>query len=261
VETVRTPQRPAGAAQEFFAGTAALGRGFGLVWRSPGLMLLGMVPGVISAIVVLSALGTLLYFVDDVAATVTWFADDWSEELRSAVRLLAALGIAVVGVLLAVLTFTSITLVIGDPFYEEISKRVEDRLGGTPSELDAPWYRTMRWNLVDSLRLLALSALTGVLLFVAGLIPVLGQTVVPVVGAFLGGWLLAVEVSGIPFNRRGLRLRDRRRILRAHRPLALGLGVPLFLLFLVPFAAIVVMPAAVAGATLVTRRALGLPDR
>ena len=40
--------------------------------------------------------------------------------------------IAIVGVslVLSVLLFTALTLLIGQPFYEKISKRVEDSLGG-----------------------------------------------------------------------------------------------------------------------------------
>ena len=43
-------------------------------------------------------------------------------------------GMALLGVagLLSVLTFTAVTLVIGEPFYEQISARVEDRFGGVP---------------------------------------------------------------------------------------------------------------------------------
>jgi CysZ protein len=39
----------------------------------------------------------------------------------------------------------------------------------------------------------------------------------------------------------------------------LGFGVPVFVVFLVPFVAVLVMPGAVAGATLLTRRVLGQP--
>ena len=67
----------------------------------------------------------------------------------------------------------------------------------------------------------------------------------------------AVEMTGIPFNRRGLFLTQRRQLLRANRPMALGFGIPVFLLLLIPFAAIVVVPAAVAGSTLLARRVLG----
>ena len=47
--------------------------------------------------------------------------------------------------------------------------------------------------------------------------------------------------------------------LRGHRPFALGFGVAVFLSFLIPLGAILLMPAAVAGAALLTRRALGQP--
>jgi hypothetical protein len=47
--------------------------------------------------------------------------------------------------------------------------------------------------------------------------------------------------------------------LGARRARTLGFGVATYLLFLVPFLAIVVMPAAVAGATLLSRDAIGLP--
>jgi CysZ protein len=163
-----------------------------------------------------------------------------------------------VAVVTAVLTFTALTLTIGDPFYEEISKRVDELSGGAP-ETGVPWHRALVWNLADSLRLLVLSVATSVVLFVVGFIPLVGQTVVPVLGATVGGWLLAVEISGVPFNRRGMRLRDRRRLLRANRAMSLGFGVPVFVVFLVPFAAVLIMPGAVAGATLLTRRVLGQP--
>ena len=41
---------------------------------------------------------------------------------------------------------------------------------------------------------------------------------------------------------------------KADRPLVLGFGLMVYVLFLVPFAAIVAMPAAVVGSTLLFRR-------
>ena len=207
----------------------------------------------------LTLLALLVYHLDNVAAFVTPFANGWSPDARNAIRLLASVAIVLASVVLAVLTFTVLTLTIGDPFYEAIAKRVDDRFGGAPDAVEAPWYRTLGRNLVDSVRLLAVTALFSVALFVAGFVPVAGQTVVPVLEAVVGGWFLAVEVTGIPFNRRAFRLRDRRRLLAANRALALGFGLPVFLLLLVPFAALFVMPGAVAGATLLTRRVLGQP--
>ncbi|PWU50301.1 hypothetical protein DLE60_30575 [Micromonospora globispora] len=246
-----------GAVGRFLGGAGLLLRGIGLYVRSPGLMLLGVVPALISGALFLGALAALVYFVDDLAALVTPFADDWPSGLRGLVRVIAGLAFLGLGGLLGVLTFTAVTLAIGDPFYEKISERVEERYGGTPGAVEVPFWASVRRSIADSVRLVAISALVGVPLFAAGFIPVVGQTVVPVIGAAVGGWFLALELVGVPFYRRGMRLPDRRSLLKADRPTTLGFGVAVFLCFLIPLGAVLVMPAAVAGATLLARRSLG----
>jgi CysZ protein len=227
--------------------------------RSPRFLFLGMIPAAIALVLVAAAFAVLVYFVGDLAALVTWFADGWSSGPRQAIRIFAGTAILLSAGLVAILTYTALTLLIGDPFYEVISQQVDERFGGAPATAEVPWFTSFRRNAADSVRLILLSVSVSVPLFLAGFIPVVGQTVVPVLDAVIGGWLLAVELTGVPFNRRGLRLADRRRILRAHRPLALGFGIPVFVLLLVPFAAILVVPAAVVGGTLLTRHVLGLP--
>ncbi|MDO3703893.1 EI24 domain-containing protein [Micromonospora sp. C28SCA-DRY-2] len=246
-----------GAARRFFTGVGLLLRGLALYVRSPGLMLLGIVPALISGALFVTAFVALAFFVDDLAEWVTPFADDWSATPRSLVRVVAGLAFLGLGGLLGVLAFTAVTLVIGDPFYEKISERVEERLGGTPGAVEVPFWSSLRRSLADSVRLVALSVLFGIPLFAAGFIPVVGQTVVPVIGAAVGGWLLALELVGAPFYRRGMRLPDRRSVLKADRPTALGFGVAVFVCFLIPLGAVLIMPAAVAGATLLARRSLG----
>jgi hypothetical protein len=87
----------------------------------------------------------------------------------------------------------------------------------------------------------------------AGFIPVVGQTVVPVIGFCVSGYFLALELTGVAFQRREVPLRERMRILRGRMALTLGFGVPLILCFLVPLVSVLLMPGAVAGATLLVR--------
>ena len=244
---------------QFVSGVGLLLRGLGMYARNPRLVLLGIVPALVTGLLFLAGFATLAYFVTDLAAVVTAFADDWTGGARSVVRVSAAVALLGAGGLVGVLTFTAVTLVIGDPFYEKISERVEERYGGVPNAVEVPWARSLRRSLADSIRLVAFSLLLGIPLFLAGFLPVLGQTVVPVVGASVGGWLLALELAGAPFYRRGLGLAARRRALRDVRPVALGFGVAVFVVFLVPLGAVLVTPAAVAGATLLARRSLGEP--
>lgn len=247
-----------GVVGRFLTGVRLLLRGLALYARSPGLVLLGILPALISGVIFLAGLVALVVFADDLARVATPFADGWSTGARNSLRLLAAFAFLGLGALLGVLTYTAVTLLIGDPFYEKISERVEAGYGGVPDEVEVPFWRSLGRSTADSLRLIGLSVLIGVPLFAAGFIPVLGQTVVPVLGAAVGGWILALELVNAAFSRRGLRLPDRRRALRADRPTALGFGVAVFCCFLIPFGAVLVMPAAVAGGTLLARRSLGL---
>ena len=249
-----------GVGTGFFTGVSFLFRGLGMYARSPRLMLLGLIPAVISFAVLVAAFATMLFFVDDVVRWATPFADEWSSSVRESFRVLAMLGVAAVWAVLSVLVFAALTLLIGQPFYEAISKRVEDGLGGVPGEIDVSFWRTLPRTIVDSIRLAALTAFVGIFIFLMGLIPVIGQISAAVLTGTLGGWVMALELTSVPFERRGLRLRDRRWWLRQHRSMAIGFGAATVLCFLIPFGAILVMPAAVAGATLLSRRVFGQPD-
>ena len=245
--------------KQFFVGASLLGRGLVLVLRSPKLLLLGLLPAVIAGLLYAVALGVLIDFLPQLSRDVTWFAGGWAKGWRDLTQVLAGVGLLGVAVLLGILTFTAVTLLIGDPFYERISELVEERFGGVPNEVEVGFWRSLARSLVDSLRLIMLSVLIGIPLFLLGFLPFVGQTVIPVLGGAVGGWLLAVELTGVPFQRRGLRLADRRARLRTNRPLALGFGVAVFCCFLIPLGAILLMPAAVAGATLLSRTVLGQP--
>ncbi|MCP2325672.1 CysZ protein [Hamadaea flava] len=242
---------------QLFEGVRIFGRGLRIYGRNPGLVVLGIIPALITLLLFAFLFGLLLYFVDDLSATVTWFADDWSTGWRTATRIAAGVGLVGVAMLLWVVSFTAITLLIGDPFYEKIAEQVEVSLGGVPDEVDRTFWQELSRGLRDSLRLMLISTLFGIPLFLAGFIPIVGQTVIPVIGALVGGWFLAVELVGVAFSRRGLTFRDRVAKLRGHRWIAVGFGACVFLCFLIPLGAVFVMPAAVAGGTILARQVLG----
>ncbi len=239
--------------RRYVTGVRMLGRGLALYARTPRLLLLGLLPAVLVALLFAAALVVLLVFLGDLAAAVTWFAAGWSPGPRTAARVIAGVGILGVAALIGVLTYTAVTLFVGNPFYDAISRHVE---GDVPDEVPVGFWRGLGRSVADSARLLAVTPLFGVPLFAAGLVPGLGQTVVPVAGVVTGGWLLALQLVGSPFDRRGLRLADRRRLLRTRLPETLGFGTATFLCFLIPGGAVLVMPAAVAGGALLAQLVL-----
>jgi CysZ protein len=242
--------------RQFAAGPRLLGRGLLICLRNPRLLLLGIAPALVTGVLFLAGSVTLFVFLDNLSVVVTWFADDWADVPRTAIRVLAGFAIVGLAALLGVLTFTAVTLAIGAPFYERISANVEEHLGGAPDGPELALIPSIVRGLGDAVRILGISLVFGIGLFAIGLIPVAGQFLAPVLGAAVAGWFLALELSAVPFERRALRLADRRSALRRQRPTALGFGIAVFLCFLVPLGAILLMPAAVAGGTLLARRSL-----
>ena len=253
-----TPTSPSrsSVANRFFSGMTYLGRGLRMWITSPRLMLLGSIPAVLVGLVYSVAIVVFGLNLDGIADWITPFADEWNEVGRVALRFAAGLALIGIALLIAVYTFVAVTLAVGDPFYERIWRRVEERLGDAPAEVEEPFWRSALRNAGTAIRLLALTASVGLVLFACGFIPVVGQILVPVAGALLGGWFLTLELTGFAFEARRVPLRIRRRMLGARRASTLGFGVLTYVLFLVPFAAIVIMPAAVAGATMLSRDAL-----
>ncbi|MEU8702689.1 EI24 domain-containing protein [Streptomyces sp. NPDC048680] len=244
-----------------------LGAGFGYLingqrWvaRHGRWLGIGLIPGVITLVVYAGALVGLGYGADDLAAWATPFADDWSSPWLGLLRTTLTVLVFAFGLFLAVITFTAVTLLVGQPFYESLSEEVDRAEGGEVPESGLPLWRELWISARDSVRILVRVALYAVLLFALGFVPVAGQTVVPLIGFCVTGYFLAEELTAVALQRRGMVLKDRLVLLRGRRLLILGFGVPLGLAFLVPFVAVFLMPGAVAGATLLARELVGQDD-
>jgi CysZ protein len=182
-------------------------------------------------------------------AFLTPFAEPWDPFWRGLFRGVIALALLVGFVLLAVVTFTGLTLLIGDPFYERIWRSVELELGGELPGDGAGFWR----GAADAVRLGVRATLGALLVTLIGLIPVVGTVVAAVLGVFFSGRLLATELLTRPLESRGLDRRTRAALMRGRRARSTGFGIAVQLCFLVPGGAILVMPAAVAGSTHLAR--------
>ncbi|MFH8799777.1 EI24 domain-containing protein [Streptomyces sp. NPDC017936] len=219
----------------------------------------GLLPGLITLVLYVGALVALGVWGGDFVAWATPFADDWSSPWQGLFRGLLTVVLFALGLLLSVVTFTAVTLLIGQPFYESLSEAVDRDVSpdGTAPKSGLPFWRELWVSARDSLRIVVRALLWGVLLFALGFIPFVGQTVVPVIGFFVTGFFLTEELTAVALQRRNVDLRARLTLLRARKTLVWGFGAPLGLAFLVPFVAVFLMPGAVAGATLMARELLG----
>lgn len=257
-----------GLVRQLLSGVNTLGRGFG-VWRTaPVLMLLGVMPAVVVAAAFGFGIVALGLNLESIVVAVTPFASGWDEPFQSGLRVLAGLTMIVVAVLFIVNFFTAVTLIVGQPLYERIWQHVESLGDGVPDAPDVPFMSGLWRGITDGIRMLIPTVLAGAALFALGFVPLVGTILSAALGALVGGWFLAVELTGPAFESRGRSLSDRRRVLRAHRPLVTGFGVASYLVFLIPLGAILMMPVAVAGAAILSRSLLAMdaagaiePDR
>lgn len=243
--------------REFGRGIRFFFRGFGAWATSPKLMLLGAIPAFIVGAIVLTIVVIVAANIDPIAAWVTPFAEAWDPFWRDTMRIVASLALLIALVLLGLATFTALTLAVGDPFYERIWLAVEHREGGFVRADDPGFWASIGRGIVSGLRLLLPSVGVGLLLFAVGLIPVVGGITAIALGAILGGRLLARELLSRPFEGRGIDEATQKRLRRSHRARLTGFGAVGYLLFLLPLGAVVAMPAAVAGSTLMAREVLG----
>lgn len=235
--------------REFSTGVRLLLRGFGL-WRTrPGLMALGLIPAVIAVIVLAAVLVPLVLGTGSISTWLTPFADGWLEPWRGLLRGAVSLVIIAAGLALAGAVFTALTLTIGDPFYQRIWHAVERDLGDAPPADGGTFWTTVG----EGLRLVLLGLLIAILVLVLGLVPLIGGFLGPVAGIVLSGRMLARELTGRAFDARDFSPADRAALFGGSRARVLGFGIATQLCFLIPGGAVAVMPAAVAGATMLAR--------
>ena len=243
--------------REFARGVGMLGRGFGYWRRRPGLMALGLVPAAIVALVLLGGLIALGVYLPAIAEAATPFADGWPGLWATVMRI--AVGTAVFGAALVIVavSFTALTLLVGEPFYERIWIAVERELGDSPADSAYGFWR----GALDGLILVARGVGVAIVAGLLGLIPVVGGVFGTVFGILATGWIVADELVSRALTARGMLPARRRSLSRAHRARVLGFGVATQLCFMVPLGAVATMPAAVAGSTVLARSLLDAPDR
>lgn len=244
----------AGAVREFVGGAALLARGLRLVLRRPRLFRLGALPPLITSVLFVAVLALLITQLDPIVAWLTPFAAGWDATGALLLRLVVGVALLAGSILIMVVTFAALALTLGSPLYDKISEAVDAELPDPPQPPEEPVTAGLVRGLRQSAAVIAVSVLGAAGFFLLGLIPVVGQVVAPVGAAIFGGWILTLELTSSPLERRGvLTLAARRAVLRRRRARVLGFALPTFGLLAIPFVSVIVFPAATAAATLLAR--------
>ena len=232
----------------FFRGLGYLGEGFGLI-RQPGLRLFVIIPLVINVFL----FGAMFYFLAElfsvmIATAMGWLPDwAWLQALDWVFWILYGLVI----VLMLAYGVVIVANLIGSPFYGYLAELTEKHLTGQEVSTDGSWAQIIRdipralWREVQKIAYYLPRALG---LFIIGMIPVV-NLVAAVLWFLFNSWMMALQYVDFPADNNRVSFPELRRLLGATRLSALGFGLPVALAAMVPVLNLVVVPAAVCGAT------------
>ncbi len=175
----------------------------------------------------------------------------WLMTTFARLRELAALAATVVLWLSLAWFYTLIANIVAAPFNGLLSERVEAHLTGREippgGDFLALYLEVPRALASEAAKLWYLFS-RFVPLFLIGFIPGL-NLIAPLLLFVFGAWVFALEYLEYPMGNRGMRFRDVRRSAARHRTTSLSFGAVVAMASSIPIINLIVMPAAVAGAT------------
>ncbi|WP_454255860.1 sulfate transporter CysZ [Pseudomonas sp. Marseille-Q8238] len=229
------------------SGPAYLGEGLKLIMR-PGLRLFVLLPLTLN---LLLFIGLIVLAMQQFGGWVDTFMPklpDWLSFLQYIIWPLFVLLV----LLIMFFTFTMLANIIAAPFNGFLAEKVEVVARGRDdfppfswAELTAMVPRTIG----RELRKLGYFLPRALPLLILSFIPVVNLVATPLWILF-GVWMMAVQYIDYPADNNKLGWDDMLAWLREKRWQSLGFGGAVYLALLIPFVNILVMPAAVAGATL-----------
>ena len=214
----------------------------------PGLRRFVLIP-LIANIVLFSLMGWLLYgLIVDFYQAAMLTVPEWLSFLSWIISPLLWL----IGGLMTGYVSTLIVLMLTSPFHALLAEKVEEAITGEP----VPALDGVAAALLEVPRAL-FRELRKVLYYIPMAVGVLILTIVPLFNAFaplawflLGAWMMSLQFVDYPMDNHRLAFRDVREACAARRLSTIGFGGTVAFFTGIPLLNLIVIPAAVIGATL-----------
>jgi CysZ protein len=228
----------------FSDGARYLVRGFELI-RQPGLRAFVVVPLLLNSIV-FAGLG--FFAIDEFAGWLDALMQgvpNWAAFIRYLLWPLFVLLLLVI----SAWSFTIIGNIIASPFAGVLAEKTEALLtrNVSPTAFD--------WKTLPAITVRSLKREFSKLFYYLGwtilivIVSLLVSPIAPVLWFVFGAWMMAVQYVDYPFDNHQLSFAELKRWLAANRMLALGFGAAVLAVSVIPLVNLVVIPAAICGAT------------
>ena len=157
---------------------------------------------------------------------------------------------ALLALLLVAFTFGIAVNLVAAPFNALLSEAVEaSSLGKPQQQTEASVWSEVKRALLREFAKLGYYLPRAVLLLLASVIP-LTSPIAPVLWFVFGAWMMAIQFLDYPMDNHRVSFNDMRSRLARQRWRTLGFGMAVLVALMIPVLNLLVVPAAVAGATL-----------
>lgn len=229
------------------SGALYLFKGFQMI-KQPGVRQYAIIPLIINTLI-FAGLGIFMFgwfgdFIDGLVQSLP----DWLQWLEALVWLVfaAALGI------LIYFTFTIVANFISAPFNGVLSEAVEEKVTGEEKKDNTPWTHAIAQApkaVGEEVRKLVYSIKWSLPFLILLLIPGI-NFLASALWILFGAWMLAIQYADYPMANNDIEFKNQRKLLGKKRMLVLGFGGIVMVGMMIPVVNFIILPCAVAGATL-----------
>ncbi|TDJ21874.1 MAG: sulfate transporter CysZ [Gammaproteobacteria bacterium] len=228
---------------DIMKGAVCLGRGFRIM-RQPGVRIYAVVPLLINLVLFAS----LIWFGYEQFSPLVDYMMSWVPAIFNFLRWVIWIVISTFTAIFIFFTFTPIANIVAAPFNALLSEKIEIKLTGKAISANSSFMQMARDSFLSQIRKLIYIISWSAVLLLISLIPLVNFAA-PFLWVIFGSWLLSLEYLDYPMGNHELNFTRQRQILAARKGLSLGFGSSVMVLTSIPLLNFIVMPVAVAGAT------------
>ena len=229
---------------DILKGSMCLGRGFQLI-RQPGIRAYAVMPLIINSVLFAS----LIWFGYEQFSPIVEMMMSKVPAILGFLRGIIWLIISTFTAIFVFFTFTPIANIVAAPFNALLSEKIETRLSGKSISSKSSFIKMVRASVLSQLGKLVYILFWSAALLLISFIPLINFAA-PFLWVIFGSWMLSLEYLDYPMGNHELDFNQEKQILAARKGLALGYGSSVMVLTSIPLLNFIVMPVAVAGATL-----------
>ena len=224
-------------------GITCFARGFKII-RKPEIRAYVVLPILINSLL----FGGLIWFGYALFSPLVEWMISFVPEFLDFLRWIIWFFITILTAVIVFFTFTTVANVIAAPFNALMSEKIEAQLTGREFESRSSFIELAVSSIRSQLGKLLYILLWSIALLIFSLIPLLNFAA-PVMWVIFGSWLLSLEYLDYPMGNHELNFSQQKQVLGQRKGLALGFGGATMALTSIPLLNFIVMPVAVAGAT------------